>query len=244
VDSVKEPADSPVSETSSLEWEQFLANLAPSLVEHILTPMGAVRKKKLAQFQIDLFAIARYIAEMTDRMNFARGSEKEIRASRVNSGRGKIKIQHSLEFLRQAEEIAKKMEELSPGWLKFEPARKALERLEKRFKDSEATAAALIHPGLRKGGEDALAERTPYKLHHPEFKPTPGSQEVLHHAVVRLDDEIQKFTQGKVMPKQVNQFIVEFLKLLNWTTSPANVKTIRTRQKAISESSSNPPSRQ
>ena len=112
----------------------------------------------------------------------------------------------------------------------FQPARKALERLKTTFSDLESTAAALIHPNLRKSSEKSLANQTPYTLSHPQFKPTPRSQQVMHRAVEMLDDEIQKFTLGKVKAGSVHKFICEFLKALGWTrVHVANVKTIRTR---------------
>ena len=156
-------------------------------------------------------------------------------------GRVKTKIKHSIEYLHQAEKVATHMEELQPDLRNFGHARKALECLEQNFKNLEATAAALIHPGLRESGEGSLAGNTPYTLQHPEFKPTPGSQQVLHRAVELVDDEIQKFTRGKVPSNDVNEFIVEFLQFLKWNTSAANVKTIRFRhqQKTIIDTSGN-----
>jgi hypothetical protein len=71
------------------------------------------------------------------------------------------------------------MKELRPGVADFQPARKALERLETTFRNLESTAAALLHPNLRKSSEKSLANRTPYRLSHPELKPTPGSQDVM-----------------------------------------------------------------
>jgi hypothetical protein len=242
VDSIKKTADSPLSENPNLDPKTFYGNLNESLVEHILSQMGKVPRGKLEKFGNQLLVIAHYISKMKERLDFEREAEKAIRASRVNLGRVKRKIQHSIEYLRQAEETAKGMQELRPDLRSLEPARKALERVEKRFTDLEASAAALIHPNLRKRGEGGLADKTPYKLQHPKFKPTPGSQQVLHSAVDMLDDEIQRFTRGKVPPHHVNEFIVEFLKLLEWNTSSANVKTIRfrRRRKASDDTSSDP----
>ena len=222
-------------QTSSLDNghqlpEDFRHNLTASLAQHILPQMGGVRVTKVARFANSLEAIAESISKFEENLALEREAEREVRMSRVRSGRAKRKIEHSLKFLDDAEVIGMNMKELRPGFLNFQPARKALEQLEKKFSDLESTGAALIHPDLRKASEKSLATRTPYRLSHPEFKPTPKSQKLMHRAVEMLDDEIQKFTSGKVPPRHVNKFIAEFLHSLGrGTVDVANVKTIRAR---------------
>ena len=119
---------------------------------------------------------------------------------------------------------------MEPGWLNFQPALKALERLEKRIGYLERLSAAQIHPSLRTKDEEKLAKQMPRELFHPPFKATPGSQELMHRAVEMVGDEIQTFTRGKVPAGQVNKFIAEFLlNFFDWKLDVANVKTIRAR---------------
>src|ERR1035441_6167850 len=72
-------------------------------------------------------------------------------------------------------------------WVNFQPARKALERLEERIGYLESLTAALIHPNLWTKDEEKLAKQTPHELFHPPFKATPGSQELMHRAVEMVD---------------------------------------------------------
>jgi len=220
--------------------EDFRDNVAASLAQYILPEMGGVRVTKLARFANSLEAIAESVSKVEENLALEREAERELRVSRVRSGRAKRKIKHSLKFLDDAEVIGMNMKELRPGSLNFQPAREALEQLERTFSDLESTGAALIHPDLRKASEESLATRTPYRLSHPEFKPTPKSQKLMHRAVEMLDDEIQKFTRGKVPPRHVNKFIAEFLDSLGWAVDVANVKTIRARYHEQKRSAATP----
>jgi hypothetical protein len=230
VEKVKKDAKTTLSDKGHLLPERFPDDLTASLA-HILSLMGAVSTTELVSFENRLRDIADYVSKIKDRLASERDAELDLRMSRVRSGRARKKIQHSLKFLRDAELIRSDMEELGPGVVDFQPARKALERLETTFSNLESTAAALIHPNLRKSDEKSIANRTPYTLSHPEFKPTPESQKVMHRAVEMLDDEILKFTRGKVKAGSVHvhEFIREFLKVLGWKVDVANVKTIRAR---------------
>jgi hypothetical protein len=229
VEKVKKGAETTTSDKGHRLQERFPDNLTGSLASHILSEMGGVRRTKLDRFANRLYDIAEHVSKLKSHLAFEREAESDLRMSRVRSGRAKKKIQHSLKFLHDAELIRDDMKELRPGVADFQPARKALERLETTFRNLESTAAALLNPNLRKSSEKSLANQTPYRLSHSELKPTPGSQQVMHVAVEILDDEIQKFTNGKVKAGSVNEFICEFLKVLGWTVSVANVKTIRAR---------------
>jgi hypothetical protein len=219
---------------SRLAPETFFDALTPSLELHILPSMGKVSETKLESFGVRLYTVALHISQILQDLDLARDAEQPIRSGRLRCSRARAAIGHSLKYLRKAESISKTMidrDGLTPAWLNFQPAQQALERLKKRIGDLESTNAALIHPSLRKRGkEESLARETPYNLHHPEFKVTPGSQEVMHRAVEMLDDEIQEFTRGKVKAGHVNNFIKEFLEFaFDWTVDVANVKTIRHR---------------
>jgi hypothetical protein len=215
---------------AALAPEKFFSILGRGLQLRILPVMGEVRDAQQVRFARNLYAIALHIQAQRDHLDLDRKAEREIRESRLKSGRAKAAIENSLEFLRKAERIGSGMNELKPGWLNFQPARKALERLEERIGYLESLTAALIHPNLWTKDEEKLAKQTPHELFHPPFKATPGSQELMHRAVEMVDDEIQNFTRGKVPAGQVNKFIAEFLdNFLGWTVEVANVKTIRAR---------------
>jgi hypothetical protein len=215
---------------AALAPEKFFSILRRGLQLRILPVMGEVRDTHQVRFARNLYAIALHIQAQRDHLDLDRKAKREIRESRQKSGRTKAAIENSLESLRKAERIGSEIKDLKPGWLNFQPARKALERLEKRISYLESLTAALIHPNLRTDDEERLVKETPQKLFHPPFKATPGSQELMHRAVEMVDDEIQTFTRGKVRAGQVNKFIAEFLdNFLGWTVAVANVKTIRAR---------------
>jgi hypothetical protein len=215
---------------AALAQEKFFSILGRGLHLRILPAMGEVSDARQVRFAKNLYAIALHIQAQRDHLDLDRKAEREIRESRLKSGRAKAAIENSLESLRKAERIGSKMNELKPGWLNFQPALKALERLGKRIGHWESLAAALIHPKLRTKDEEKLAKKTPRELFHPPFKATPGSQELMHRVVEMVDDEMQNFTRGKVPARQVNKFIAEFLKnFFGWTVAVANVKTIRAR---------------
>jgi hypothetical protein len=197
---------------------EFYGKLTVSLVEHIVCVMGEVRVARFQRFADRLCNIALLARDFEDRMKLDMKAKKPLRASRVRCGRAKAAIEHSLDFLQKAEAIGKKMidkDGLLPGWLNFEQSKRALEQIKKRIRVLESTSAALIHPRLRKrGDEQNLAKETPYKLTHLDFKPTPKSHNLLYWVVEMLDDQIQKFTGGKVPPDHVNKFIAEFLDAL------------------------------
>ncbi len=180
--------------------------------------MGRVSPKRVARFADRLRNIALAARHSEDRMKRYMESKKPLRAHRVRCGRAKAAIEHSLTCLEKAEAIGKEMIEkdgLLPGWLNFEPSKEALEQIKKRVRVLESTSAALVHPRLRKrGDEQNLAKETPYKLTHLDFKPTSKSHNLLYWVVEMLDDQIQKFTGGKVPPDHVNKFITEFLDAL------------------------------
>jgi hypothetical protein len=228
VEKVKKGADSTSSNKSHRLQEGF-PDLTGSLV-HILSEMGEVRITRLVKFENRLHDIAEHVSKLKDHLALERAAEPDLRMSRVRSGRARKKIEHSLKFLHEAELIRRDMKELRPEVADFRPARRALERLKTTFSDLESTAAALLHPDLRKSNEKSLANQSPYRLSHPELKPTPGSKKLMHIAVEILDDEIQKFTRGKVKAGPVHEFICDFVKALGWTkVNVANVKTIRAR---------------
>jgi len=217
--------------------EDFRGNVAASLAQHILPAMGGVRVTKLARFANRLQGVAERVAGLKDRLDLEREVEPTARKLRILFGRARAKINQSLTVLRKAEKDFAAMKDprgknvLRPGWLDFEPALKALERIEKRIDYWESNTAALIHPKLRTRDEEILAKEAPVKLSHSEFKPTPQSLKLMHRAVEMLDDEIQEFTDGKVPPGHVNKFIAKFLESLDlkMNVDVANVKTIRAR---------------
>jgi hypothetical protein len=163
----------------------------------------------------------------------SRRSHGSMRASRQRFGRACAQVEHCLQSLLKAENALRPHEsEVRPGLLNFRGPEKGLKHLKKTLEELEATAAALIHPGLRTAKDELLAVNTPYKLHHPDLPITEGSAELQYLAVELIDDRLQKFTQGKVPHTHEDKFISEFLKIVfGWTVSPANVKTIRQRNK-------------
>ncbi len=214
------------------EGRDFFAKITPSLAVNILRPMGWVNKKKFWSFRTQLIVIAVFARDRKVRLDLARESEIEVRRYRVHAGRARKKIAHSLEFLIEAEQIGQTLQEWPPGLPTFDPARRALLRLEKAFAQVEATAAKLLHPTLRKRNEKDIASRSSRRLFHPDLKATEGSSALMHRTVEMLDDELRKFTRGKVPPKHIDKFICEFLQALFWKgASVANVKTIRQRYK-------------
>jgi hypothetical protein len=237
VEKMKSGGKTTSSDNSHQLPEDFRDNVAASLAQHILPEMGGVRITKLARFANRLEGIAERVAELKDRLDLEREVEPTARKLRILSGRVRAKIDHSLTVLRKADKDFAAMKDprgknvLRPGWLDFEPALKALERIEKRIGYLESNTAALIHPKLRTGDEENLAKQAPRKLTHLDVKPTPGSQKLMHRAVEVLDDEIRKFTDGKVPPGHVNDFIEDFLEYLQlgMKVDVANVKTIRAR---------------
>jgi len=231
VSTVKKAVEPPSAQKPNLHLDKFRETVMLSAIDHILPSMGKVRESKLEKFGDDLLRIAVYVSELRDDLAFAQGAEKPVRTTRVKLGRARRKIEHSLNYLREAEVIAIGMkEELTPGQLDFQSAQRALESLKTKLGQLEATAAALIHPNLRRTGEDTLASQTPYKLTPLDLKATPGSSAVMHRAVELLDEVIEKFTRGKVPPHHVDEFISEYLNPLGWQgVNPANVKTIRRR---------------
>jgi hypothetical protein len=218
----------------------FFEALTHSLELHILSSMGKVSETKLESFGIRLYTVALDISQIAKRLALAELAEQPIRSGRLRCSRARKAIGHSLDQLRKAESISKEMidkDGLLPECINFQPARRELEDLEKTIRDLESTTAALIHPNLRKEdsgakSEKILAENAPVKLYHPDFKVTPGSQQLLYHAVETLDDEIEKFTHGKVRAGLVNTFISEFLKFaFDWTVTVENMNTIRNRNR-------------
>jgi hypothetical protein len=215
---------------AALAPEKFFSILGRGLQLRILPVMGEVRDAQQVRFARNLYAIALHIQAQRDHLDLDQKAKREIRESRQKFGRTKAAINNSLEYLRKAERIGSKMKDLKPGWLNFQPALKALERLEKKIGYWESLTAALIHPHLRTDDEERLIKETPHELFHPPFKATPGSQELMHRTVEMVDDEIQTFTRDRVPAGQVNKFIAEFLdNFFGWTVTVANVKTIRTR---------------
>jgi hypothetical protein len=196
------------------------------------------------RFANNLYATALYVQMQQDHLDLDRKAKGEIRRARVRAGRARAAIENSLDCLEKAKAIGRDMVEndgLRPGSLNFEPSKKALERIKKTIIDLEAMTAALIHPGLRTGEEERLAEKTPRKLNHPPFKATPGSEELMHRAVEMLDDDVQNFTDGRVPTGRVNRFISEFLEtFFGWTVHVKNVKTIRARYRESKQSAGTP----
>lgn len=226
---IKTPEVVPGFPVPPFDAKEFFKGLTVSLVTHLFAPMGSVRTAKVERFMSRLADIADWYREMEYQMRVLRDSANVMRMSRVKAGRGRKKIEHSLKYLQQAEALASNMEEIKSGFLDFKPARKGLENLEKRFLALETTSAALIPQNLRTRREDGLAPQTPHRLTLPEFDATPKSSQVMHRTVELLDDEIGKFTGGKVPPHNINQFIVEFIGLLGYKVEIDNVKTIRSR---------------
>jgi hypothetical protein len=221
--------------------DEFHEKLAVSLAEHIVSQIsGGVRVTKVTEFAQRLCNIALLARDFEDRMKLDIEAVKPLREHRLRCTRAKAAIRHSLNSLGKAEAIGREMidkDSLLPGWLDFEPSKKALERIKKRIVDLESTAAALVHPDLRKRGEEqSLASKTPHKLTHLEFKPTEGSSNLQYWVVEVLEDQIREFAGGNVPPHDLNQFISEFLTALsslglNVQATVDNVRVIRTRNR-------------
>lgn len=210
--------------------EHFSKHLAGLLAIYILPEMGWVRESKMMKLVSDLYATAHQIADMENRLTFARKSVRGVRALREKYGRTLGHVRHSLDSLTKARTLLGKMEELKRGWLDFSGPERGLKRLEQNLAELESTCAALIHPGGKTDTEEGLAVLTPYMLEHLPFPITEGSAALQYHLVKMLDEQLQAFTRGKVLPNKIEKFISKFCeKFLGWYVTEANAKTMRRR---------------
>jgi len=211
----------------------FADDMAVILVDHILQHMGEVRRSKLEKLADVLYGTARYIADSQNTRALYRQSTRTVRVSRQAIGRSRTHVLHSIESLKDAEEALRPVvKELKPGMVNFLDASKSLEGLEKTLSYLETTTAAVIHPGLRTRDEKTLAAKSPHKLHDQALPITEGSAALQYLAVELIDNQLQKFTNDIVSPRQIDLFISKFLKMsLGWQVEESNVKTMRHRIK-------------
>jgi hypothetical protein len=176
-------------------------------------------------------AIAELMSEMENRLALARKTEAFFRASRRRCKRATAKVQHSLDFLADADQIlTEEQKELRPGVLRMRECRKELKRLHKEIIELEADNAAFIHPNLRNKRERLIAKNSILHSKHPKYPATPGSQKVVYDVVKMLDKQITKYARstGTTIPvNRTNAFIGKFLEVMGASTSSDNIRRIR-----------------
>ena len=165
-----------------------------------------------------------------------------LRQSKARFHRALAHVRHSLTHLAQADKLVQTEIGLglNENLLNLRSPRSALLRLEKDIMKLEGMMAAMIKPDLRTRKEEESVPDSPRKFEHLDLPANEGSNALKSLVAASLEDELKRFTEGKVSDQAIYRFISQFLDAIGYSETWSNVKTMLYRRRAEEEQSAPP----
>jgi hypothetical protein len=221
-------------EIKRLEGEEQFGKKLSTPIRDLVAQMGSVEKNKLKEFAGWLYELAALTRYFENTISVYRKSVPTLRQSREGYHRALIHVRHSLTHLAQADRVVR--DEIALGLnenlLNLGSARSALLRLEKNIVKLEGMMSAMIKPDLRTRKEQERATASPRKFEHLDLPTNEGSNALKSLVAASLEDELKRFTEGKVSDQATYRFIAQFFGAIGYSETWSNVKTMLYRRPA------------